>query len=162
VLLVAEASDGPLARTTVATGVVDIAPDSPWLPRLRLPLLLLAVLLLLSAVALEGRAGRARARTLLHPEGPGEATHLRLARTIPARPLFWGGAYLVDGLLVDCGPPATAREMLLFLEGRPLEGLVLTHHHEDHTGAAPLIAARRGLEPRIHPLGAPLLERGFP
>jgi hypothetical protein len=29
-------------------------------------------------------------------------------------------------------------------------------------GAAPLIAARRGLEPKIHPLGAPLLEHGFP
>ncbi len=85
-----------------------------------------------------------------------------MARTLLGRPLFWGGAYLVDGLLVDCGPPATAREMLRFLEGRPLAGLVLTHHHEDHTGAAPLIAARRGLEPRIHPLGAPLLEHGFP
>jgi glyoxylase-like metal-dependent hydrolase (beta-lactamase superfamily II) len=85
-----------------------------------------------------------------------------VARTILGRPLFWGGAYLVDGLLVDCGPPATAPEVLRFLEGRPLEGLVLTHHHEDHMGAAPLLAARRGLEPRIHPLGAPLLEKGFP
>jgi glyoxylase-like metal-dependent hydrolase (beta-lactamase superfamily II) len=85
-----------------------------------------------------------------------------VARAVLGRPLFWGGAYLVDGLLVDCGPPVTAREMLRFLEGRPLEGLVLTHHHEDHTGAAPLIAARRGLEPKIHPLGASLLEHGFP
>jgi glyoxylase-like metal-dependent hydrolase (beta-lactamase superfamily II) len=85
-----------------------------------------------------------------------------VARTLLGRPIFWGGAYLVDGLLVDCGPPATAREMLLFLEGKPLEGLILTHHHEDHTGAAPLIAARHGLLPRIHALGAPLLEQGFP
>jgi hypothetical protein len=61
VLLVAETSDGPLARTAVATAVVDIAPDSAWLPRLRLPLFVLAVLLLLTAVALELRPGRAPA-----------------------------------------------------------------------------------------------------
>ncbi|HKC12529.1 MAG TPA: MBL fold metallo-hydrolase [Vicinamibacteria bacterium] len=60
-----------------------------------------------------------------------------MARGVLGYPLFWGGAYLVDGLLVDCGPPATAREMLRFLEGRPLEGLVLTHHHEDQWGRRP-------------------------
>ncbi len=61
VLLVAEASDGPLARTTVATSVVELAPDSALMPRLRLSLLVLAGLLLASAVALEFRRGRQKA-----------------------------------------------------------------------------------------------------
>jgi hypothetical protein len=61
VLLVAEAGDGPLARTTVTTGVVEIAPDPAIMPRLRLPLVVLGVLLLASAVALEFQHRRQKA-----------------------------------------------------------------------------------------------------
>jgi hypothetical protein len=61
VLVVAEASDGPLARTTVTTGVVEIAPDPALMPRLRRPLLVLAGLLLASAAALEFRRSRRKA-----------------------------------------------------------------------------------------------------
>jgi glyoxylase-like metal-dependent hydrolase (beta-lactamase superfamily II) len=84
-----------------------------------------------------------------------------MARPLLGRPLFWTGAYLVDGLLLDCGPPATASELVKLLEGQPLDGVVITHHHEDHMGGAALLAARRGLVPRIHPRGARLLEGGF-
>jgi glyoxylase-like metal-dependent hydrolase (beta-lactamase superfamily II) len=91
----------------------------------------------------------------------GEIVHFRLSRTALGRPLFWTGAYLVDGLLLDCGPPATARELLHALGGRQVDGLVLTHHHEDHVGAAPLLHAARGLVPRVHRDGLPLLEHGF-
>ena len=95
-------------------------------------------------------------------ETHGEVVFIRMARAVLGRPLFWTGAYLVDGLLLDCGPPATARELVRALAGRPLEGLVLTHHHEDHVGAAPLLGAERGLVPRAHRAGLPLLEHGFP
>jgi len=84
-----------------------------------------------------------------------------MARSLLGRPLYWTGAYLVDGLLLDCGPPAAAHELLRFLEGRRLEGLVLTHHHEDHVGAAAALA-RRGLVPRIHAAGVRPLNHGFP
>jgi ribonuclease/clavin/mitogillin len=98
---------------------------------------------------------------VIRVETYGEVTFLRMARAVLGRPLFWTGAYLVDGLLLDCGPPATARELVRLLDGRALDGLVLTHHHEDHVGAAPLLAAVRGLAPRVHPSGIPLLEGGF-
>jgi len=91
----------------------------------------------------------------------GEITFIRMTRTVLGRPLFWTGAYLVDGLLVDCGPPATARELVRALAGERLDGLVCTHHHEDHVGAAPALRNERGLVARIHPLGVPLLARGF-
>jgi glyoxylase-like metal-dependent hydrolase (beta-lactamase superfamily II) len=84
-----------------------------------------------------------------------------MARGVLGRPLYWTGAYLLDGLLLDCGPPATASELVKLLEGRPLDGVVITHHHEDHMGGAALLAARRGLVPRVHPRGARLLEQGF-
>ncbi len=98
---------------------------------------------------------------MIRAETLGEITFIRMARVVLGRPLFWTGAYLVDGLLLDCGPPATARELVRFLEGRSLDGLVLTHHHEDHVGAAPLLAAVRGVAPRVHASGIPLLADGF-
>ncbi|HSB62452.1 MAG TPA: MBL fold metallo-hydrolase [Vicinamibacteria bacterium] len=94
-------------------------------------------------------------------ETHGDVVFIRMARTLFGRPLFWTGAYLVDGLLIDCGPPATARELVGALADRQVEGLVLTHHHEDHVGAAPLLAAARGLRPQAHPAAVPLLEQGF-
>jgi len=59
VVVVAEATDGDLARTTVATGVVEIRSDPAWMPHLRQPLLLLAVLLLAGALLAEWRQRRA-------------------------------------------------------------------------------------------------------
>jgi hypothetical protein len=61
VLLVAEDGDGPLARTTVTTGVVEIAPDPAIMPRLRLPLFVLGGLLVASALALEFQRRRQKA-----------------------------------------------------------------------------------------------------
>lgn len=99
---------------------------------------------------------------MIRLEEHGEVTFIRTARALLGQPLFWGGAYLVDGLLIDCGPPATAREFVKALEGRRVEGLVVTHHHEDHFGSAALLGKDRGLVPRVHSAGVPLLERGFP
>lgn len=98
---------------------------------------------------------------MIRIEEHGEVTFIRTARSFLGRPVFWGGAYLVDGLLVDCGPPATARELLQALEKRRVEGLVITHHHEDHMGNAALLQERRGIVPLVHPSGVPLLEGGF-
>jgi glyoxylase-like metal-dependent hydrolase (beta-lactamase superfamily II) len=99
---------------------------------------------------------------VLRAEDHGGFTFLRVARTFLGRPLYLSGAYYVNGVLVDCGPPATAGEVLSFLEGRPLDALLVTHHHEDHVGAAPLLREKRGVVPRVHALGVPLLEGGFP
>jgi glyoxylase-like metal-dependent hydrolase (beta-lactamase superfamily II) len=99
---------------------------------------------------------------MIRVEPHGDVVHFRMARTVFGRALYWTGAYVVDGLLVDCGPPALSREVLRTLEGHRLVGLVLTHHHEDHTGNAGVLRERRGLVPRIHPAGVPLLRHGFP
>lgn len=98
---------------------------------------------------------------MIEVETHGEIVFVRLARRVLGRPMYWTGCYLVDGLLLDCGPPATVPELLAFLEGRRVAGLALTHHHEDHVGAAYELGARRGLAARIHPSGAAFLEHGF-
>lgn len=38
-----------------------------------------------------------------------DVTFFRLARTLAGRPLYWAGAYLVGGALVDGGPPRRRR-----------------------------------------------------
>ena len=93
------------------------------------------------------------------PEG---VVFLRLARTVAGRPLYRGGAYLLGNVLLDCGPPATAREVLAWLGGRTVDALLVTHHHEDHSGGAALLLDRRGLAPHIHASGVGLLARGYP
>lgn len=98
---------------------------------------------------------------ILRPCSHGEVLYIRMARTLLGRPLYWTGAYLVDGLLIDCGPPALAGELLRALEGRTVETVVLTHHHEDHVGAAWALETRRGLRPYAHPAAVSCLQQGF-
>ena len=53
ILVMAESTDGPVASTAVATGIALISPDPAWMPRLRKPLLAVAIVLLCAAVGLE-------------------------------------------------------------------------------------------------------------
>lgn len=94
------------------------------------------------------------------PVGDG-VTFLRMTRLFFGRPRYWTGAYLVDGLLIDCGPPATSHELVRALATERLQGLVVTHHHEDHMGAAAALLARRGLVPQVHASGVGFLTGGF-
>ena len=128
------------------------------MPRLRIPLLILAMALLGAAIGVEvyrrwprppKEPGHARGLT-----GDGEVTFLRLARTVAGRPLYRGGAYLAGGVLVDCGPPVTAAAVCDWLQGRAVEAVVVTHHHEDHSGGAALLKAPSGPHP-AHPRGGP-------
>ena len=98
---------------------------------------------------------------MIRAEDLGEITFFRMARPILGWPAYWTGAYLVDGLLVDCGPPATADAFVRALAARPVEALVVTHHHEDHMGAAAALRAARGIEAQASAEGLALLAHGY-
>jgi ribonuclease/clavin/mitogillin len=69
--------------------------------------------------------------------------------------------YVVDGLLIDCGPPPCRRAMKRLLDEEKPEQAALTHYHEQHSGNADLLNAR-GLVPFLHPDGIEVLKNGFP
>src|SRR2546423_13619358 len=61
--------------------------------------------------------------------------------------------YLVDGWVIDPGPPddeAHVEAVLAAAAGR-LNGIAITHAHADHDGAAPALAERAGGVPGGRP-----------
>lgn len=78
----------------------------------------------------------------------GEITSLRLARTLAGRVLHDVYAYFAGGVLIDSGPPATAKELAAWFgsgAASPPVAIVNTHHHEDHVGGDALVAKRFGI-----------------
>ncbi len=58
------------------------------------------------------------------------------------KPRLFSHVYFVDGLLIDTGHSNMRKEVLARLEPLPVEQLLLTHHHEDHSGNLHALQAR--------------------
>lgn len=67
------------------------------------------------------------------------------------RPVFPFRCYVVDGLLIDTGPPRAWEVLAPLLVELGVTQVVNTHHHEDHAGNNRALNAR-GLVPLAHPL----------
>src|SRR5437773_9662682 len=83
----------------------------------------------------------------------GEVRYFRMARTVLGRAIYWTGVYLVDGLLVDSGPPNLARDVRRLVGELGVRQCVTTHHHEDHSGNHGLLARELRITPLAHPNG---------
>lgn len=75
-----------------------------------------------------------------------------MARTAFGRAVYWTGVYLVDGLLIDSGPPNLARDVARLVGELAVRQCVTTHHHEDHSGNHDLLG-RLQITPLAHPSG---------
>jgi endoribonuclease LACTB2 len=81
-------------------------------------------------------------------------TALEMGYGIVGRPLMNVHCYLIGNTLIDCGQSRMADEMKTFIRGHRINRLLLTHHHEDHSGNAALIATACGAEVMGHPITA--------
>lgn len=83
---------------------------------------------------------------MIQVEQFGPVIAIRMARRFLGKPLYWTAAYWVDGLLIDTGPAATARELVHVLDQVHVEQVVISHGHEDHIGG---LAALRRRHPKV-------------
>jgi glyoxylase-like metal-dependent hydrolase (beta-lactamase superfamily II) len=70
--------------------------------------------------------------------------------------------YRVDGLLIDTAQHHMAKAIGGLLGEKRLSGIILTHHHEDHSGNAAMLRRRHTIRVMAHPLAAEKLRHGFP
>lgn len=87
----------------------------------------------------------------------GPITELAMCPTFLGRPMLPFRAYVVDGLLIDTGPPNMARQVLAAARELGVTQVVNTHYHEDHAGNNRVLSEQLGLVPLAHPLAVPLL-----
>ncbi|MEE4112604.1 MAG: MBL fold metallo-hydrolase [Desulfobacteraceae bacterium] len=83
-----------------------------------------------------------------------QVTALELGYGIIGRPLMNVYCYRIGDTLIDCGQTRMADAMESFVLDHRIERLLLTHHHEDHSGNAAMIAKSCGALVMGHPLTA--------
>lgn len=69
--------------------------------------------------------------------------------------------YRLGGTLIDTGPANQWSSVRKFISEKPVKRLLLSHHHEDHSGNAARIAREYQLTPLAPELGREKLARGY-
>ncbi len=108
------------------------------------------------------RMVRAVDKPVISQERYEDVQYFRMARTFGGRAVYWTGAYFVDGLLIDSGPPNVSGEAEGLFRELGVRACVTTHHHEDHSGNHALLSERFGIVPSIHTLGIDRVARPAP
>ncbi|MBI3273336.1 MAG: MBL fold metallo-hydrolase [Planctomycetes bacterium] len=90
----------------------------------------------------------------------GPVRRWRVSRTLLGRPVFWVSFFLVDGLVLDAGPTVAWPVVEAALASHAIRQVVLTHHHEDHSGNAGRLAERFRCPVHAPADALPLLEHG--
>lgn len=91
----------------------------------------------------------------------GAISRIELGRDLVGGTLYTVGVFLVDGLLIDSGPPTTARQLGAWLQHQRIEQIINTHHHEDHSGGNRYLQREFSVPVKVPPGAVPILAR-FP
>ncbi|BBM00280.1 MBL fold metallo-hydrolase [Microbulbifer sp. GL-2] len=69
--------------------------------------------------------------------------------------------YRLKDTIVDAGPSNQWKYVKWFVKNKPFKQLLITHHHEDHSGNAGAIYKLTGIQPRAPKATIEILKRGF-
>ena len=69
----------------------------------------------------------------------GEVEAIRLGYGPIGRPFMSVYLYILDGLVIDTGQRHMQKAVIQLLDKKKLHQILLTHHHEDHSGNAAAI-----------------------
>lgn len=69
--------------------------------------------------------------------------------------------YRLGGTLIDCAPSNQWKYVRPFVKEKRVEQILLTHHHEDHSGNAANIKRMTGVTPLACDMTCDILKRGF-
>ena len=92
----------------------------------------------------------------------GEVTGFEMGFAPIGRPFMTVLFYHVDGMLIDTGQHHMQRQALELLKSSPpVHKILITHHHEDHSGNAAVLHKASGAPLFAHPLAAAKMRTGF-
>jgi len=99
---------------------------------------------------------------MLKTSSHGPVIRIELLPVLLGRPMYSVSAFLLGDTLIDSGCARTAVELADWCEGRGIQRIVHTHHHEDHSGGDGTLRQRFGVEIWAPPRTVPILERFYP
>ena len=91
----------------------------------------------------------------------GEIEAIRLGFGPLGPPLMSVFLYVVDGLVIDTGQRNMQKVVVELFKQRKLQQILLTHHHEDHSGNASVLSKRHNISVTGHPQTVEKLRAGF-
>ena len=92
----------------------------------------------------------------------GDVESIRLGYGPIGPPLMSVFMYVVDSLVIDTGQSHMAKALLELLRDKNLKLIILTHHHEDHSGNAAKISVQHAIPVSGHRLTAEKMDGAFP
>lgn len=94
-----------------------------------------------------------------HAFGPVQGFEVGVAPT--GKPVKSVYLYRVGSIIIDTGPFHLRKHVGKMLDGSDVTSILLTHHHEDHSGNAALLHRRFKAPVFLHPYGVAKLSNGF-
>jgi glyoxylase-like metal-dependent hydrolase (beta-lactamase superfamily II) len=98
---------------------------------------------------------------LVEIEQFGEIEAIKLGYGPMGPPLMSVYIYIIDGLVIDTGQRHMQKTVIELLGQKKLRQILLTHHHEDHSGNAAAIHRQHSIETCGHPLTVQKMANNF-
>lgn len=86
-----------------------------------------------------------------------DVTLYKLGSALFGKPKVSVYSFLVDRLLIDTGHPKIGKEFAQALKNEPIDQVILTHHHEDHSGNVEELKKVKGIPVFASPLCCQLI-----